>query len=165
MFALRFAFLCSLSVAVVFCENESQPTANDRSASIFKSCVAETKLSGDALKAFRSMSIPKSQAEKCMMGCLMRKVNVINKGKFSEEEATKIAQTYYGTNETMMKKAKDLIGICSKKAQSTTDECALAGIVTTCIVEEAQKAGLSGGPGNHQGHSKRSVSPKFRGNI
>lgn len=24
-------------------------------------------------------------------------------------------------------------------AQSTTDECALAGVVTTCIVEEAQK--------------------------
>ncbi|MCP6508395.1 pheromone/general odorant binding protein, partial [Klebsiella pneumoniae] len=51
----------------------------------------------DALKGFRSMSIPKSQAEKCMMGCLMRKVNVINNGKFSVEEASKIAQKYYGT--------------------------------------------------------------------
>lgn len=41
----------------------------------------------------------------------------INKGKFSEEEATKIAQTYYGTNEAMMKKAKDLISVCSKKGK------------------------------------------------
>lgn len=41
----------------------------------------------------------------------------INNGKFSEDEATKIAQTYYGTNESMMKKAKDLIGVCSKKGK------------------------------------------------
>ncbi|XP_060865146.1 general odorant-binding protein 28a [Metopolophium dirhodum] len=158
MFALKVACLC-LSVAVVLGENNQQNGSSDRSATIFQSCIAETKLSGDALKGFRSMSIPKTQAEKCMMGCLMRKVNVINKGKFSVEEATKVAQKYYGTNEVMMKKAKDLIDVCAKKAQSTTEECALAGIVTTCIVEEAQKAGLSGGPGSR---SRRTVSPKFR---
>uniref|UniRef100_A0A2S2NNE2 Uncharacterized protein n=1 Tax=Schizaphis graminum TaxID=13262 RepID=A0A2S2NNE2_SCHGA len=161
MFALKVVCLC-LSVAVVFGENNQQ-NSNDRSASIFQSCISETKLSGDALKGFRSMSIPKTQAEKCMMGCLMRKVNVINKGKFSVEEATKVAQKYYGTNETMMKKAKDLIDVCAKKAQSTTEECALAGIVTTCIVEEAQKAGLTGGPGGNR--SRRTVSPKFRANV
>lgn len=98
-----------------------------------------------------------------MMGCLMRKVNVvcahticvqktalyikkkkkmvkisdfdvlmgfkclqINNGKFSEEEATKIAQTYYGTNESMMKKAKDLIGICSKKGKRNNNATVLA---------------------------------------
>ena len=154
-----FVILC-LSVVVVFCDNAQN--SNDQSASIFQSCITETKLSGDALKGFRSMSIPKTQAEKCMMGCLMRKVNVINKGKFSIEEATKVAQKYYGTNETMMKKAKELIDVCAKKAQSSTDECTVAGVVTTCIVEEAQKAGLTGGPGSR---AKRSVSPKFRRNI
>ncbi|XP_025421305.1 general odorant-binding protein 28a [Sipha flava] len=160
MYALKVVLLC-WTITIVFCDNNSQ-NSNDRSASIFQSCIAETKLSGDALKGFRSMSIPKSQAEKCMMGCLMRKVNVINKGKFSVEEATKVAQTYYGTNQTMMKKAKDLIDVCAKKAQSASDECTLAGVVTTCIVEEAQKAGLSGGPGSR---SRRNVSPKFRHSV
>lgn len=46
----------------------------------------------------------------------MQKIYVkINKGKFSVEEATKVAQKYYGTNESMMKKAKDLIDVCAKK--------------------------------------------------
>lgn len=39
----------------------------------------------------------------------------INKGKFSVEEATKVAQKYYGTNEAMMKKAQGLIDVCAKK--------------------------------------------------
>jgi len=39
----------------------------------------------------------------------------INNGKFSVEEATKVAQKYYGANEAMMKKAKDLIDVCAKK--------------------------------------------------
>lgn len=42
----------------------------------------------------------------------------INNGKFSVEEASKIAQKYYGTNQTMMKKAKDLIDVCAKRGNS-----------------------------------------------
>lgn len=46
----------------------------------------------------------------------------INNGKFSVEEATKIAQKYYGTNQTMMKKAKDLIDVCANKGDLQSNE-------------------------------------------
>ncbi|XP_050548068.1 uncharacterized protein LOC126909674 [Daktulosphaira vitifoliae] len=137
--------LCfSLIVAVTFA-NEN---AKNHVASIYKKCQEEVKLSNEEMQGFRSMGIPKSQNEKCMMGCLMKEVNVINNKKFSIEGASKIAEKYYGSNQQLMQKARGIIETCAKKSESASDECSVAGIVTTCIVEEAARAGLSGGPGN-----------------
>ncbi|XP_050442805.1 uncharacterized protein LOC126846938 [Adelges cooleyi] len=145
--------LClSLMVSVVCADDNSK----NHVSTIYQKCQTEVKLSNEEMKSFRSMGIPKSQSEKCMMGCLMKEVKVINNGKFSVEGASKVAEKYYGSNQPLMQKAKGIIEACAKKSESASDECSVAGIVTTCIVEEASKAGLSGGPGNR---STRSILP------
>lgn len=42
-------------------------------------------------------------------------------------------------NDYLNKNIKDLLIFVRFSAQSATDECSVAGVVTTCIVEEAQK--------------------------
>ncbi|VVC24260.1 Pheromone/general odorant binding protein [Cinara cedri] len=161
MYVLRAMCLC-LAAVVVFGDNSSG-SSKSRSNEVLKSCVAETKLSEDALKTLRAKGVPQTQPEKCMVGCLMRKKNVISNGTFSEKGLSQIAHEYFGTNQTIVTQAKSLVQVCANRAQSAgTDECTLAGVVTTCVVEEAQKAGLPTVPGSR---STSKVTTKVRRNV
>lgn len=82
-----------------------------------------------------------------MMACLMKEAGIIENTKFSKEGAERLAQRYYADNEENMTKARSIIDSCDAYVSEETEECSLATKLAFCVVEEAQKVGLSSVPG------------------
>lgn len=77
----------------------------------------------------------------------MREAGIIEDSKFSKEGAERLAQRYYEDNEENMNKARSIIDSCDSYVAEETEECSLATKLAFCVVEEAQKVGLSSVPG------------------
>nr|AXE72018.1 OBP1 [Megoura viciae] len=100
----------------------------------------------------RELTILKSHAHKCMFGCVMRKNHIVNDGVVSKEVLSKYVLNFYGRPDykrrLIIKDVEHIVDVCAKKVadESETDECELAATLVTCIVLEANKAGLVDDP-------------------
>ncbi|KAI5732958.1 hypothetical protein M8J76_006126 [Diaphorina citri] len=119
----------------------------ERVQQIYAKCMSETQAEDKDLEGFRKMQIPDSEKGKCMMACLMKEAGIIENTKFSKEGAERLAQRYYADNEENMTKARSIIDSCDAYVAEETEECSLATKLAFCVVEEAQKVGLSSVPG------------------
>uniref|UniRef100_A0A8D8VYG3 General odorant-binding protein 28a n=1 Tax=Cacopsylla melanoneura TaxID=428564 RepID=A0A8D8VYG3_9HEMI len=119
----------------------------ERVQQIYAKCMSEVQAEDKDLEGFRKMQIPDSDKGKCMMACLMKEAGIIENSKFSKEGAEKLAERYYGENVDDMNKARSIIDNCDSFVSDETEECNLATKLAFCVVEEAQKVGLSSVPG------------------
>ncbi|CAI6366339.1 unnamed protein product [Macrosiphum euphorbiae] len=148
MLNLKVMMFACLSVTAVFCENDQK-----RYNSNTESCLLETNMSRDEFQAMLAtendsqLVILKTQAHKCMFGCMMRKNHIINNGIVSVDVLNAYVLNFYGTSDykrrLISKKVEQVVDICTKKDNLPTEECALAGILIPCIAVEANKAGLA----------------------
>ncbi|VVC24261.1 Pheromone/general odorant binding protein [Cinara cedri] len=140
MYFLRVMMCLCLSVSVVLSASSLKSADNNNSDAKIKSCLQETNFSYDEFKVLVAKGVPETQAEKCMTGCMLRILNMINNLKFTETGYKKLLYTYFGTNEEIISKANTFIEYCAKQGESeATDECSLAGIVGSCVAKEASK--------------------------
>nr|APB03424.1 odorant-binding protein 1 [Sitobion avenae] len=142
-------FLC-LSVTVVYCEIEENRLNNNTAIEI---CILETNIPKDEFQAMVTMpnnpdvDILTTRAQKCMLGCVMRKNHIINDGYVSTDVLYRYVMNFYGAvpntkRKLLSRTVSKVIDICTKKDNLPTEECVLADLIMTCVRSEALKRGL-----------------------
>ncbi|XP_065205261.1 general odorant-binding protein 19d-like isoform X2 [Planococcus citri] len=146
MDATKFAILSILVVFFNFIDNTLCSEEEERIKAIYSKCREETQIDENEMETFRKMELPTSTKGKCMMGCLMREASIIVNGRFNKDGALQVAERYYSGRQEELEKARMVVDICEKKIEYETEECEIAGNLASCVIEEAQKIGLTSVP-------------------
>ncbi|KAL1117104.1 hypothetical protein AAG570_004432 [Ranatra chinensis] len=120
---------------------QTRQQLKEQVAALAENCKSVAKITPEQAKIATNQAVPKTEAEKCFLGCIYDGIGLAKDGQFNEAGARSLAQLRFGSSPDELGKANTMIEACAKEAvaKDSSEKCAIGRLLRECFLKNGAK--------------------------